>query len=197
MLNFNRRARPPGGAIFRGMVSPKSALAPLAALALLLPASALGASSSAHARAAVSTRSLLQSTQLWATIDVCNAPDQPDTVGIRGSMPGNGQSGGTMYMRFRLQYLEGAKKHWVDLVGGAPSEFVAVGGTKSARQAGRSFQLVPVPGKPAFQLRGVVTFQWRKGTKVLLTASRPTTTGHQSLAGADPAGFSAATCSIG
>src|SRR5581483_8428828 len=25
---------------------------------------------------------------LWATIDVCNPPAEPDTIGIRGSMPG-------------------------------------------------------------------------------------------------------------
>ncbi len=41
-------------------------------------------------------------------------------------------------------------------------------------------------------LRGVVSFQWRHGTTVEYTVSRPTTAGHQSLAGADPAGFSAA-----
>jgi hypothetical protein len=102
-----------------------------------------------------------------------------------------------MYMRFRLQYLESATKHWVDLSNGATPNFVAVGGAKSARQAGRSFQLVPVPGKPAFVLRGVVNFQWRRGTTVVESLSRATTAGHQSLAGADPPGFSAATCSIG
>ena len=31
--------------------------------------------------------SLRSSPELWATIDVCNPPDQHDTVGIRGSMP--------------------------------------------------------------------------------------------------------------
>jgi hypothetical protein len=102
-----------------------------------------------------------------------------------------------MYMRFRLQYRDASTKHWVDLTTEAASGFVAVGRAKSTRQAGRSFQLIPVPGKPAFALRGVVSFQWRRGAKVLLSASKPTTAGRQSLAGADPPGYSAATCSIG
>jgi hypothetical protein len=176
--------------IFKYMVSPKSLSAlPLALAALLLiGASALGASASAAAEnTVVSKHSLETSRQLWATIDVCNAKDQPDTVGIRGSMPGDDQPHETMYMSFRLQYL----------ANGAAPTFVAVGPAKAARQAGRSFQLVPVAGKPASTLRGVVSFQWRRGTTVVHAISRPSTAGHESLAGADPAGFSAATCLIG
>jgi hypothetical protein len=186
--------------IFKYMVSPKSLPALLIALAtlLLIGASALGASASAAAEnTVVSKHSLETSRQLWATIDVCNAKDQPDTVGIRGSMPGDGQPHETMYMSFRLQYLDSATKAWVDLANGAAPTFIAVGPAKAARQAGRSFQLVPVAGKPASTLRGVVSFQWRRGTTVVHAISRPSTDGHESLAGADPAGFSAATCLIG
>ncbi len=168
------------------------------ALAVLLSAPALGASASSRpAKPPTGRPSLRQSRQLWATIDVCNPPDQPDTVGIRGSMPGNGQSRATMYMRFRLQYLNVATKRFVDLAKMTAPRFVAVGPAKSALQDGRSFQLVPVPGRPAFTLRGVVTFQWRRGSTVLESVSRPTTGGHHSVTGADPPGFSAATCSIG
>jgi hypothetical protein len=167
-----------------------------AALVMLSPGSVLAAST-ASAKRAQSRRTLGQSAQLWATIDVCNPSDQPNTVGVRGSMPGNRRSGEVMYMRFRLQYLDVAAKRWVDLANGATSGFIAVGAAKSARQAGRSFQLVPVPGKPPFTLRGVVNFQWRHGTSVVTSLSRPTTSGHKSLAGADPPNFSAATCSIG
>jgi len=51
-------------------------------------------------------------------------------------------------------------------------------------------------GKPAFTLRGDVVFQWRRGAAVLQTATVPTTAGHKSLAGADPHGYSAATCTL-
>ena len=50
-------------------------------------------------------------------------------------------------MRFRLQYLDSSTKQWVDLPNGAESGYVAVGAAKSARQTGRSFQLVPVAGQ--------------------------------------------------
>jgi hypothetical protein len=155
---------------------------------------ATGASAAGNSTAA--ERALLQSPLLWATIDVCNPPDQLNTVGIRGSMPGDGHAKDQMYMLFRLQYFDSSTKLWVDLENGADSGYVAVGAAKSARQTGRSFQLVPVAGKPAVQLRGVVSFQWRHGAKVQYTVSRPTTAGHDSLAGADPKGFSAAECSL-
>jgi hypothetical protein len=178
------------------MWSSKSVLVSLATLAML-PAQALAASTSPRsASTRASKHALLSSHELWATIDVCSAADQPDTVGIRGSMPGDGQTRDRMYMSFRLQYMDVAGKRWVNLAG-ASSKFVAVGAGSAARQGGWSFQLVPVPGKPAFALRGVVSFQWRVGAGVIASVSRPTTAGRHSLAGADPAGFSAATCLVG
>jgi hypothetical protein len=158
---------------------------------------ALTALAKPAAAASATSHSLFQSRQLWATIDVCNPSDQPNTVGIRGSMPGDGFPRDTMYMRFRLQYQDATSKRWVDLAHGADSGFVTVGAAKAARQAGRSFQLVPVAGKPASTLRGVVSFQWRKGVRVLHSVSRVTSSGHESLAGADPANFSTAICVIG
>jgi hypothetical protein len=163
------------------------------AAALAVPAVAADRSPRAH-RAQVPD-SLRLSPELWATIDVCNPTDQPYTVGIRGSMPGDGQSHDTMMMRFRLQYLDTTMQRWTDLAGAA-SEYLPVGSSRTARQAGRSFVLYPPPAGTAFMLRGVINFQWRRGSKVLATISRATKSGHQSLAGADPPSFSAATCRI-
>jgi len=141
--------------------------------------------------------SVLQSRLLWATIDVCSPPDQPDTVGIRGSMPGDGHPHDVLYMRFRLQYESGSGSSttWNNLGAGASSGFISVGGGGAARQAGRSFTLVPVPGKHS-TLRGEVTFQWRRGAMVMRSASRTTTAPHKSETGADPKSYSAATCTI-
>ncbi len=170
------------------------ALCLLAALALAAPA---GAGAAAPSGGAIEAKTLLRSRLLWATIDVCNASDQPDTLGVRGSMPGDRFAHDTMYMRFRLQYLDPSKKTWVDLANGVSPTWTSVGSGASARQGGRSFQLSPVAGQPALTMRGVVSFQWRHGTTVLAQGSRPTSAGRQSLAGSDPAGFSAATCEIG
>lgn len=168
------------------------------AVAVIVTAGVLGAAAPALAAPSSSAQvpsSLRSSPELWATIDVCNPPDQHDTVGVRGSMPGDGQVHDTMFMRFRLQYMDATLKRWVDLANAA-SGFLPVGPSRSARQAGRSFVLFPPAGGSAFTLRGVVSFQWRRGSKALATVSRSTKPGHQSLAGADPKNFSAATCRI-
>jgi hypothetical protein len=185
------------------MLPYKPLLASVAASAALLAATALTGAASAQTSARSGTgkptareRALLDSHELWATIDVCSPAKQPNTVGIRGSMPGDGHSHDRMYMSFRLQYLN-ASDQWVDLPSGASAGWVAVGDGASPRQSGSSFELKPVAGKPAVTLRGVVDFQWRRGKTVLLSAAQPTTVGHRSLAGAEPADYSAATCVIG
>jgi hypothetical protein len=142
-------------------------------------------------------KALLRSTELWATIDVCSPTDQPDTIGIRGSMPGDGKAHDQMFMSFRLQYQDTKTKQWFDLPAATKPAFVPVGAGASVRQGGRSFQLQPQAGKPAFMLRGVVEFQWRRAGRVLQSSARPTTAGRRSRAGADPLGYSAAACEIG
>jgi hypothetical protein len=180
---------------------PRPPLSLAAALLLLLlcavPASArVSTAATGKGQEAALLRALLHSRELWATIDVCNPADQRDTVGIRGSMPGDRHPGDTMFMSFRLQYVDTVAKRWVNLASAA-AKFVAVGRGGSVRQGGRSFQLVPKAGRPPATLRGVVDYQWRRGRRVLQSGSRPTSAGHSSRAGADPPGFSAASCVIG
>src|SRR5277367_5371553 len=135
----------------------------LALLASLLAASALAGSASASAgKPTTAERELLDSHELWATIDVCDPADQSNTVGIRGSMPGDEHAGDKMYMSFRLQYLNSSQQ-WVNLAGGASSGFVAVGSGAAARQGGTSFELKPGASKSVVTLRGVVDFEWRHG----------------------------------
>jgi len=177
--------------------SRKAAALTLAVGALSAPGLAITTAGAQAAPAGSRGHSLLSSRELWATVDVCNPSDQPDTVGVRGSMPGDGHQHDTMYMRFQLQYLEAKTGTWTDLLHGGDSGFIAVGSAKSVRQGGTSFQLgAPVAGKPAYTLRGLVTFQWRHGTSVLHEATRMTSAGHQGVADADPAGYSAAQCAI-
>ena len=63
-----------------------------AAVLLVLPA------------AAQARRNPVNSPLLWATINVCDTEAKPDTIGIRGSMPGLKRKA-TLYMRFRVEYL--------------------------------------------------------------------------------------------
>jgi hypothetical protein len=175
-----------------------AAIASAAALLALAPgAGVAGAATGTRAVRPIDTQALYKSRLLWATIDVCNATDQPDTLGVRGSMPGDGEAHDTMYMRFRLQYMNATTKAWTDLANGVSPHYASVGTGASARQGGRSFQLSPVAGQPAVTMRGVVSFQWRRGSTVLAQISRPTTPERHALAGSDPEGFSAASCVIG
>lgn len=116
-------------------------------------------------------------------------------IGVRGSMPPEGRPQDTMYMLFRVQYLNSAGQ-WTDLRHGGEAGFVKVGAADATRQAGRTFDLaLPTKGN-TFEMRGVVEFQWRTGSHPELSLTRYTTAGHHSAAGATPRGFSAATCSV-
>ncbi|GAC1486738.1 MAG: hypothetical protein NVS1B9_05860 [Solirubrobacteraceae bacterium] len=144
----------------------------------------------------IAGHTIFQSPQLWSTVDVCNTKDHPLTIGVRGSMPGSGIAQERMFMRFQVQYRN-AQGLWAYLGSTADSGFIAVGaGNYKARQAGRNFVLSPKMGS-AYLLRGVVAFEWRRAGRVVRRARKGTTAGHHSAAGADPRGYSRATCQLG
>ena len=168
------------------------ALAALAGAAALLtgPARALGSPANDRGEP---PRDVL----LWATVNVCDTAGHPDGLGVRGSMPGTGDRGDELFMRLQVQFFRRSDGTWRALRG-ADSGFLDLGhGATHARQAGRTFTLMPpAAGQPAFLLRGLVTFDWRRDGDVVRRVRRITSTGHPGTAGADPDGFSAATCSI-
>jgi hypothetical protein len=183
------------------MGSPRLAAAALLALTGALATTLLAVAPGSPAAAAgtpahFGTPSKPQSkaAELWATVDVCNAPRHPDTIGIRGSMPGDGHPHDTMYMRFLVQSLDATTHTWADIGRSADSGFVRVGSGALTRQAGRSFEFKPTA--TTFTLRGFVEFQWHRAGRTIRVATLPTTGGHTSLAGAEPADFSAATCAL-
>jgi hypothetical protein len=167
------------------------------ALAAGLLGAALGspaAAAGALARSATTSTPKSESSALWATVDICNAPHHPDTIGIRGSMPGDGHAHDAMYMRFLVQSLDATTHTWADIGRSADSGFVLVGSAALTRQAGRSFEFKPTA--TTYTLRGLVEFQWHRAGRTIRVMSLPTTGGHTSLAGAEPKGFSAATCAL-
>jgi hypothetical protein len=131
---------------------------------------------------------------LWATVNVCDTEEHPDTIGIRGSMPGTGRRADRMYMRFQVQF-QASDGTWRPLSAGGMSEWEPVGaGHWESRQSGWSFQLSVPEG--TVRLRGVVRFQWRRRGRVVRREVRATEAGHRSTAGADPPRFSRATCTV-
>jgi hypothetical protein len=175
------------------MVDPMArplALAIATACLLCLTAAPAGAGSKRE-------RSIYRSPLLWATINVCDTEANPDTIGIRGSIPGSGRRSERMFMRFQIQYFSRQERRWHNITQGADSGFIAVGHAGfRARQAGWSFRFSPAPDGTPHRLRGAVTFEWRRGGKVVRRARKRTSGGRESAAGADPAGFTAAVCEI-
>jgi hypothetical protein len=128
----------------------------------------------------------------WATVNVCDSAKRPDAIGIRASMPGV-PKGARMAMRFRVQFK--TDNGWQD-VKGAASRWQPVGTARGTTiESGWSFTFAH-PSSPV-TLRGMVQLRWRKGGTVLRQVELPTEAGHRSSAGADPADYSAATCTLG
>ena len=121
--------------------------ATLGAIALLMAA----APACAAARQA---DPILHDKRLWTTINVCDTVGHPDSIGIRGSMPGDGDRTEVMFMRFQVQLFDAADARWHNLAG-ADSGFVDVGSARKARQSGNTFTITPPrPGAAPYLLRG-------------------------------------------
>lgn len=171
----------------------------LLASGLLAGAGALAAAGPRHASQQHSgtptPQVLMRSRELWATIDVCNSAKQPNTVGIRGSMPGDGKPSDKLYMSFGLEYLD-AVNEWAALPSSSSGWVLVGAGSSSARQSGWSFTLKPPHTRGRFVLRGTVRFRWMRAGHQFARATLPTTAGRKALVGAEPEGFSAARCSL-
>jgi hypothetical protein len=138
-----------------------------------------------------------QSPLLWSTINICDTAKHPDTIGIRASMPGSGKSTEKMYMRFQVQLYGVATKKWTTLDATVDSGFRSVGSAAyRRRESGWNFSLTPPPAGQTYRLRGIVSFEWRVGKKVVRSAEKRTRSGHPDTRGADPKGASAAECTI-
>src|SRR3954452_16810826 len=129
-------------------------------------------------------RSIHQSPLLWATVNVCDTPDNPDTIGVRGSMPGSGVAGEEMFVRNQVQYFSRAERRWHNILQGADSGWIAVGSARfQSRQAGWSFRFVAPGDGSSDVLRAAVTFEWRRDGKVVRHLRKSTSDGHRSATG--------------
>jgi hypothetical protein len=131
-------------------------------------------------------------TSLWATVNICDTAKHPNEVGVRASMPGFPR-GTVRRMRFRIQYSDAGRWRYVT---GADSGWRSLSRARGRPvEAGWSFEFPPPDAPVTF--RGVVRYRWLKAGRVVGRALRITEAGHRSTVGADPSGYSAATCSMG
>lgn len=133
---------------------------------------------------------------LWATVNVCDTAVHANMMGVRASMPGDGQHT-KMYMRFTAQYYDRTNQLWSEVHGSGVSNWIYVGsGDFARRQGGYTFAFDPPASGKTFILRGAVDFKWTKGRRIVRTAHVLTKAGHPNTKGADPKSYSAATCTI-
>ena len=130
------------------------------------------------------------SSSLWATVNVCNSPGKPNSIGIRGQMPALGIPA-SLSMTVQIDYWSAKQKTFLPAPGA--SQTVSLGdATTGLHQAGVSFPFAPGSGV----LSGSVTFQWERGGTVLATAARQVTSGHPDVDFSSPPHLSAEQCSI-
>jgi hypothetical protein len=168
------------------------------ALSAALSALCLGAPAPGALAAPAAGGGTTAGPRLWATVNVCDTEAKPDAIGIRGSMPGNGDRTQRMFMRFQVQYHGRDDRRWHNTGPNGDSGFIDVGsGRYHARQAGRTFTVTAPPAAvQGFRLRGMVTFEWRRDGEVVRRERRRTTGSHPDTRGADPVGFTAGSCVI-
>jgi hypothetical protein len=130
---------------------------------------------------------------LWATVNICNTAAHSKEMGVRGSIPGDGERT-RMYMRFAAEAYDRPTQAWVQM---KRSAWVYVGvGIYKQRQSGYTFDLSTLPAGQPVTLRGVVDYRWTKHGRTIRTARQVTKGGHPNTADADPPSYSAALCDI-
>jgi hypothetical protein len=151
--------------------------------------------------------------ELWATVNICDTAENPDSMGVRASMPGN-RTGQRMWMRFTAEYWSRARQAWMAVSGTGVSRWVYAGSAQyGRRQAGWTFAFSEPPEDVTFTMRAQAEFEWRArvvtasaqrlklgrrspGRRVVRSEIRPTETGVRGVHGGDPAGTSKAMCLV-
>ena len=141
-----------------------------------------------------------QAENLWATVNVCDAPGARNVIGLRGSMPA-GSAKQRVYMHFSAEWYSASKKRW--MATGASSPWIRLGNAGFLSvQGGYSFQFADPPSGTRFLMRGVVRYQWRtqrgksREWAVARRARRVTKAGYKGVIGGTPTGRSDALCVI-
>ena len=140
------------------------------------------------------------SDNLFATVNICDTAKNPNSVGVRGRIPGEGERV-NLRMRFFLQYRK-QDGTWVQLKG-AVSPWVALPPKNKGgwRSDGFTFGVQDLKVGQKIRTRGRVRFEWRRGGSLLHSKTEFTEGGHQAAMSkpnehADPSGYSAATCVV-
>lgn len=127
------------------------------------------------------------SRELWATVNICNAPGYANSLGIRAQMPALGFAT-RLSIRVQVDYWNFTQGRFMPDPGvSAP---ISLGRQSSGlHQGGVIFRF-----SPPVVLSGTVTFKWKLGNRVIGRAVRQTGHGYRGVDYGVPAGYSTATC---
>ena len=121
---------------------------------------------------------------LWATVNRCDPPEGPASVGVRVAVPPR-PGGGAQWIRVRLQFFDGEARAWRRVDTGADSGWRRLGRGDAEVQGGTTFTFPPPDAGRRLVFRGVVEVEWRKRRRSVEDRRLRTTGGHTDPA--DPA----------
>ena len=133
---------------------------------------------------------------LWATINICDTETSPNDMGVRASIPGDGDHT-RMYIRITPQYYDRPNQTWSGVKGYPSSGWIYAGsGLYKRAERGFTFEFDAPQNGATLLLRGAVDFKWVKKHHTVRTFHLVTKGGHPGTVGADPKDYSAPVCNI-
>lgn len=127
---------------------------------------------------------------LWATVNICDTPADPNVLGVRGQMPSLGFPA-WMSMQIQLDYYDKVKQTFVP--DPKTTKTIRLGRAAHGLQQGGATYTFK---SPTPVLRASVSFIWRRSGRTLGTTPMVTTGGHPGADFGSPPHFSAASCRI-
>jgi hypothetical protein len=129
----------------------------------------------------------------WATINACDPPSAPGSVGVRVSVPN--RSDAAQWVRIRIQFFDGTSAAWRVVRSGGDGGFTKLSDGGGRVFGGITFTFTPPTAGKQLKLRGLVNVEWRRGRRVVSRTQITTHGNHAS--GTDPLlALSAPTCVI-
>jgi len=129
----------------------------------------------------------------WATINACDPPSAPGSVGVRISVPNRADA--AQWARIRIQFFDGTRGVWSVVRKGGDGGFIRLSTGGGRVFGGTTFTFTPPAAGSQIKLRGLVDVEWRRGRRVVSSAQIVTHANHRS--GVDPLlAVSQATCVI-
>ena len=114
----------------------------------------------------------------WATINTCDPPGSPGSVGVRVAIPNRADA--AQWVRIRIQFFDGARGSWRVVRSGGEGGFTKLSDGGGRVFGGTTFTFTPPSAGNRIKLRGIVDVEWRQGRRVRSHTQVITHGGHQS-----------------